>query len=150
MFSLGIVHIVDDDTFVRESLGDLLRSFCDRADGNAGVGQRPWIRLVLKWAVAIELEFSENAIGRRCGRRRFVSVVVFGRHCRFPSSDWPRQSRPSRRRKAASGPVLHPKRSGGPKRSEGWRSPGYFASRCKAPKSMPIVATGLIIGGGGK
>ena len=38
-----------------------------------------------------------------------------------PSSDRPRPSRPSWRRKAAGGPDLHPQQGGGPKRSGGWR-----------------------------
>jgi hypothetical protein len=50
------------ETSIGERRDERVENVGDRAGSDVGVGQGPWIRLVLKRAVAIELEFSENAI----------------------------------------------------------------------------------------
>jgi hypothetical protein len=52
----------------------------DRAGGGASVGQGPWIGLVLEWAIAVELEFGQDAIGWRRGVRRLARGIMIGNH----------------------------------------------------------------------
>ena len=69
--------------------------------------------------------------GMRCAAARSRCRRGRSSWC-FPSSDRPRPSRPSWRRKAAGGPDLHPERSEGPKRSGGWRGPAILPRDVKA------------------
>src|SRR5208282_1236388 len=101
------VHQGDDEGV--EDVGDAPVTLWASGSG-LGSGSSSWMR----WAAARS----------RC------------RHARsswcFPSSDRPRPSRPSWRRKAAGGQDLHPKRSEGPKRSGGWRGPAILPRDVKA------------------
>ena len=95
--------------------------------------QRPRVGFVLEGTIAVELQFGENALGwggRECaarsrGRRdRIVMALSFAgsaaTFAAFMASEGGKQepARTAQRR---------------PKRSGGWRSGGYFVSRCKAP-----------------
>ncbi|MCP1228951.1 hypothetical protein [Acetobacter fabarum] len=64
-----------------------------------GVGQRPWVRLVLEGTVAVKLEFGQHMGGGRGGVCGFEIVLCAGHGSvlRF----WPRPSRPFRGREAA-------------------------------------------------
>ena len=74
-------------------------------------------------------------VGQGCGVRRLVAgVIVIGRHGSFLSSDRPRPSRPSWRRKAAGGPDLHRRaKRQRRKRSGGWRRPAILFRDVKRP-----------------
>ena len=107
----------------------------DGASDGAGFGQRPRVGLVLEGAIAVKLQFVQDVVGRGCGVRRLVAgVVVIDRHGDFLSSDRPRPSRPSWRRKAAGGPDLHRRaKRQRPKRSGGWRQPTILFRDVKRP-----------------
>ena len=80
----------------------------DGGSDDTGFGQRSRVGFVLEGTIAVKLEFGKDVIGRGCGVRLLVvGLVALDRHGGFPSSDRPRSSRPSWRRKAAGGPDLH-------------------------------------------
>ena len=102
------------------------------ADGVA-FRQRPWVRLVVTGAIAMQPEFGEDMI-RRGGRvkRLEAGVVAVGRHGNAFRWMRPRPSRPSWRSPDGGRTATAPLAAVAQRRTAGG---DYFGSRCKAPPS---------------